>query len=551
MTDSSLADIVEMSEPDVTLRPVPVEPARSSTARLPPARWRLSWPAVGAATAAALALLVWRNRQVFSRAMYEAGDLAADSRQVEIARNLQLVHGQYSRFGFYHPGPVYFYVRAAGEWLLRDHLHLVPARFNGQYLGILAVDALTIGLVAALLARRTRRPVMLAVLAALVLLAGTLQPAGSASHPWMPMVLIWPFALLLVASAELGSGEIAALPFAVLGGALCVSGSVNTAPFVALVLVMGGVLGHVRRSSTTAVDGALRRSLAWTAVVVVPFAVPLLFDIVHGSDSNVAAIWRYLRTGSTYRNGLRASVGYAARSWVGQTGYRAGPLAVSGGIVVAGIAAWLLVPAGRRRRALGTLAVLVLAASTLGVFYARRYIDDLHLTYVQVFQVAGPVVLFAALIVAVVDVVLGRGRPTWLAPTGLVSVMVALALLLSLHHGLTAPGLYTTGVDQVESELTTRYPAGAFALDFDLSQTPLGLSLFVLMHRDGHDICFANPDFAVTHTMPPEDLCEPGSDQPRVTVTLSSLDDAGASDAAIGQITGPTGTVVVTATSFG
>ena len=124
-----------------------------------------------------------------------------------------------------------------------------------------------------------------------------------------------------------------------------------------------------------------------------------------------------------------------------------------------------------------------------------------------------PAVLFAALVVAGVNGAMDRTRRPRVAPMGLGALIAALALLLVLHRGLTAPGLYTTGVDQVAAELVTRYPAKAYALDFDLSQTPLGPSLFVLMHRDGRDICFANPELAATHTMPPEDLCSPGNDQ--------------------------------------
>src|SRR6185295_9336068 len=72
------------------------------------------------------AILLNNARPIFSDAHYETGDLAANSLQVIRAKHFELVLGNYSRFGFYHPGPAFFYVYAAGEALFHDVLGIVP-----------------------------------------------------------------------------------------------------------------------------------------------------------------------------------------------------------------------------------------------------------------------------------------------------------------------------------------------------------------------------------------------------------------------------------------
>lgn len=139
--------------------------------------------------------------------------------------------------------------------------------------------------------------------------------------------------------------------------------------------------------------------------------------MVDGGDSNVAAIWWYLRSSRTFRNGIRPA---------GTSAGAAGPR-----------------PAGA-------------VASVCGVLYAVRYVDDLQLTYIEVFLVGAPAVLFAAAVVAVVDGAMDRTRRPRVAPVGLGALIAALALLLVLHRGLTAPGLYTTGVDQRSWSRATR-----------------------------------------------------------------------------------------------
>ena len=75
----------------------------------------------------------------FRRPYYEFWDLAANSLAINRAKHFAELYGSYSRWGFHHPGPVFFYVQAFGEWLFYDRLHLCPAPFNAQTLANLCV----------------------------------------------------------------------------------------------------------------------------------------------------------------------------------------------------------------------------------------------------------------------------------------------------------------------------------------------------------------------------------------------------------------------------
>ena len=86
--------------------------------------------------------ILWFNQQyVFHTPLYENGDWASDSLFVREAEHGVLLHGHYSRWGFYHPGPALFYTLAAGEALFYHALHFVPTPYNGQLISLCAAMA--------------------------------------------------------------------------------------------------------------------------------------------------------------------------------------------------------------------------------------------------------------------------------------------------------------------------------------------------------------------------------------------------------------------------
>src|SRR6185369_4185587 len=70
----------------------------------------------------------------------ESADLAANSIQVYHAKMFRELLGNYSLWQFHHPGPLFFYLRAAGEYVLRDWLLMVPAPLNAQLVTLVLVN---------------------------------------------------------------------------------------------------------------------------------------------------------------------------------------------------------------------------------------------------------------------------------------------------------------------------------------------------------------------------------------------------------------------------
>ena len=76
-----------------------------------------------------LALVAWPlielHAYYFEAPLYTIGDFAANELLVLDAKHFALLHGHYSRVGFFHPGPFYLYAFALGETLFFDLLPLV------------------------------------------------------------------------------------------------------------------------------------------------------------------------------------------------------------------------------------------------------------------------------------------------------------------------------------------------------------------------------------------------------------------------------------------
>ena len=131
-------------------QPHSAEPPQASVRR----RWSLATVTWLGSFLTLAAVLVVRNAYLFTTKIYEDQDFAANTIAVLQAKRFDLLTGNYSKEGFYHPGPAFLYVMAAGESFFHDLLHLVPTPWNGQLLAILLLNAALIGASLAVLARQ-------------------------------------------------------------------------------------------------------------------------------------------------------------------------------------------------------------------------------------------------------------------------------------------------------------------------------------------------------------------------------------------------------------
>lgn len=328
-----------------------------------------------------LTLLLVRNRAVFTVPVHPRGDSAANAIITDQAKHFDLLVGHYSRIGFSHPGPAFFYWQAAGEWFFHDLLGLVPAPWNGQWLAVLVLNAALVA--AAFVVLRdwagSWPPVAWCGVVTLVFLA---THDNLLSSTWMPYACLAPFLLFLTATASVAAGRTAHLWALALAGGLLVHGH---AEFLFFVPVMSAVALGValwRRAPSRRLDWL------WFGAVVAAFLLPIVLNLVLHWPGELGKYFSY--GGERTTHGAGATVRYVLGFWAGPPAVAA----VLGILLVAGLG-WLAAarPPGDRRRFLLSGLGMGLLATLLFAGYAARGIDDLRQEYVGYFYYALPLFL--------------------------------------------------------------------------------------------------------------------------------------------------------------
>jgi hypothetical protein len=315
--------------------------------------------------------------------------------------------GPYSHFGWFHPGPAYFYVMAPVYWIFGESAR---AMFLGAFL-INAVCALAIIVVI-----RWRAGEWAARWGALVV-GGLLffSEASSLSlyNPWNPALLALPFLLVMILAAAAATGSTLSLLWAGLVGSFVIQSELGTAPAVLAVLVVGAALwGWAvwrKRAGSAATAPALPPwtrpsrhlvALAGSALFVVLVWVPPLIQQTTRTPGNAGRIVSFFEhpptaqeAGGRHTRGqaVRGVAEYAAtlplkadpfpccepNQFAGPNSAYTGRLVILGGGVLVGVGLALI---GWRRRhqlvmALGAVSVV---ASGAAVVSATQVVGPLY-----------------------------------------------------------------------------------------------------------------------------------------------------------------------------
>jgi hypothetical protein len=348
------------------------------------------------------AVLLARNAYLFSTKIYENQDYAANTIAVLQAKHFQLLLGNYSKENFYHPGPAFLYVMAAGESLFHDALHLVPTPWNGQVLAILLLNAALLAAAVAVIARHAKSTQVTLACAALVLLFVALHPL-TVNSPWFPYLYFAPALLMLVSAASVATGETFALPVLALSAWLCIHGQAEFLVFAPLIVIVA-LAGHfwTRRKNQTRLLGP-----AWhwigAAVISALFALPIViytaqhfpgqFGLYMGYREHVA------KSGQIHHS-LITSVSYTMRFWwPGRPSTVYAPL--PGAVIAVALTAVAVLLAvrcplpGLRRFLLWSL-VMAGVLTVIFVYYAQTAISDNNLrsqSYLGYFTWAAPLIV--------------------------------------------------------------------------------------------------------------------------------------------------------------
>ncbi len=256
-----------------------------------------------------LAAVLLANAGLFSAPIFEHTDYAANSLQIHEAKAFHELLGNYSRWGFHHPGPAVFYVMALGEWLFYDATQLVPAPMNAQILTIILFNTvLFFATVRIFLSHSPSPPFTPLALAAVALVAAAINhdlPGSAAAGVWMPYVALFPFLFFLTVCASVATGEIRRLPLLAGAGMLLVHLHVAQCMFVP---VLGGaacVSGFRRRGTAP-----WRRPAIAAAAVVCVFLAPILLEIALYEPDNLDPLLAYARHHAGAQKSLGEAVWY-------------------------------------------------------------------------------------------------------------------------------------------------------------------------------------------------------------------------------------------------
>ena len=250
---------------------------------------------------------------------YEGGDLAANALQIRQAKTFHEIYGNYSRFGFHHPGPAFFYAYALGEAVLFDTLRLVPSPYNAHAITGVLIQALFFTWALFIAARRVRRPLILPLLLAFAAVHFSIVnlsiPGSAFESIWPPYVLLCPFLCFIVASASVASGEVKDLVPCVLTGCLLVHGHVAQPLFVVPLFALAYAALCFSRSSESGrrflrpLHAAPYTHLCAVGIVVV-FLLPIVLDICRGEESNLRLVLRHFSQHAHEHKSLAQSLTY-------------------------------------------------------------------------------------------------------------------------------------------------------------------------------------------------------------------------------------------------
>jgi len=238
------------------------EPAAQNDDRRPARAPR--WPLVCALVLVVAPFVATAVRVLISLhgSLHYAGDQAITGLDTHDAASGSQLVGPYSRYGWAHPGPAWFYLLAPWYQLFgRDDAGLVAAS--------LLVHALMAAAFVAVFWRPTR-PAGSLLAAGILLLFVLRMPASVFLDVWNPYALILGTAVLLALAGKARDGRWSSLLLLVIAGSYLVQTHVGTALLVLLVglVWLAACLSGRRRSRAAAADDALQAARRWPVAVL-------------------------------------------------------------------------------------------------------------------------------------------------------------------------------------------------------------------------------------------------------------------------------------------
>lgn len=335
------------------------------------------------------------------------GDHAANSLLIVKAKSFQLFHGNHSRVGFYHPGPYFMYVMAAGEWILFDLFGVVNSPEAAHRIAIAISNLVLLGIVFNILNRFSENRALAAMLT-LFGLGVILSKIPVLNSVWPPHMYIIPAMVFTISIWDVIRGEPRSLWSAALGAGILVHGHASNLGLVPIMMI-GALAGSIalrarahEKVSISAVWNWLKPHLPAATIVFLIFVTPYLLQTILFWPGETP---KYFRQSGHVDNTLAEAVRYSRGYW--------------------GIWTWALV---------GGLLALAIRPLESGDYtptkFARTFHNDLY-AFVLTLMITGGAIVFYAL--KGIDTLSLDYIGLWYL--GAVSGLISILLTLVAHHG--------------------------------------------------------------------------------------------------------------------
>jgi hypothetical protein len=223
-------------------------------------------------------------------------DIAVTELYTDLASHGRLLLGPYSRFGWHHPGPVYFYLQAP--------LYAASNRAGASlFLGAMAINVVALAIVLWTIVRQDRPG--LATVVGIACLAFALRAPRFLASPWTPHVTILPMIACLALAAAVASGRTGLLALTAFVATFVVQTDLALGPpiGVMVMLALGAVALRTRRERAVPV----RPIVLALCVSAVVWALPLA-DAIRHRGGNLAALARFFTTSNARLHSAREAV---------------------------------------------------------------------------------------------------------------------------------------------------------------------------------------------------------------------------------------------------
>ena len=238
-----------------------------------------------------LAVVVFATR---SPPIITDSDIAVTELYVELATRGELLLGPYSRFGWHHPGPLYFYV-IAPLYAFSGH------RAATLYAAAAAINLAAVIALASVLSRESRFAAAAVILACA---AFAWRVPRFLASPWTAHVPILSSLAFLACAAAVMSGRVRMLPGMIVFGSFAAQTHVGFVPLVLLV----SAAAIVSAMSDRAARATATRPIIFSAGIGVVLWLPSILECLLNQGGNPAALWRFFVTDADGGHSVREAI---------------------------------------------------------------------------------------------------------------------------------------------------------------------------------------------------------------------------------------------------